>query len=121
MLTLRNEPKLVIPATPLPSYTLGPWIAEKGYHNGLNNVISIEHLGYAPRRVIAEIWAGKNEELSEEDWANARLLTLAPDLIGHLRTTASLLKSYSISDHCTQFEIRQCEAVMRKIRGEVAP
>jgi hypothetical protein len=97
------------------SPTLGPWVAEKKYNNGFNNVISIEHLGYAPRRIIAEIWADESG-LSSEDWANARLLSAAPDLLSRLSTAASLIKG-GILDHCTGFEVRQWEALIRRSRG----
>ena len=64
------------------SHTPGPWTADRS----ANNVIAIGHGEIEVCEIIADEEGDKADELTEADWANARLIAAAPALLDALKT-----------------------------------
>ena len=91
-------------------HTQGPWEIDGAEIYGAKDKDGSQ-------RLIARIDYDANgkKELSEEDWANARLIASAPELLNHLKIITDLVIG---NDHVT----RACNDALRiikKIEGEL--
>ncbi len=75
------------------THTPGPWQALDNNHTGID--IDIKHEPFAGG-TIATIWNGADDDApGEMEWANARLIAAAPDLLAACNELLAMLKEWS--------------------------
>lgn len=103
-------------------HTKGPW---DFYHDEKEKMISIAEQGFdrnddSDDRSVCGIWGLNGQARSDaENFANARLIAAAPDLIVALEVAAFRLSAILDEgpDNTIELELKAIEAALKKARG----
>lgn len=92
-------------------YTPGPWAVCSSYTAGRIIVKAPQ----PTNRVLAG-FGSEDEPLDDIDWANARLIAAAPELLEALKAALKVIEGYC--DHWEQDVYEKAQAAIAKAEGE---